>query len=53
MTSVRRLTLTPHNSPCHVADEFYAVMKKTRLPQGDFPNLAKFCKASRVSLRTA
>ena len=24
------------------ADEFYAVMKKHRLPQGDFPNIARF-----------
>ena len=26
----------------NLADEFYAVMKKTRLPQGDFPNLTRF-----------
>lgn len=25
-----------------MADEFFAVMKKHRLPQGDFPNLARF-----------
>ena len=26
----------------NLADEFFAVMKKHRLPQGDFPNLARF-----------
>ena len=26
----------------NLADEFYAVMKKHRLPQGDFPPLARF-----------
>jgi GTP-binding protein EngB required for normal cell division len=26
----------------NLADEFYEVMKKTRLPQGDFPNLQRF-----------
>ena len=25
-----------------MADEFYAVMQKTRLPQGDFPNIQRF-----------
>ena len=25
-----------------MADEFYAVMKKHRLPQGDFPNISRF-----------
>lgn len=26
----------------NLADEFFAIMKKHRLPQGDFPNLARF-----------
>lgn len=34
-----------------MADEFYAVMKKHRLPQGDFPNISRFQVRGRVVAR--
>lgn len=30
----------------HMADEFFAVMKQHRLPQGDFPNLQRFVEVA-------
>jgi len=30
----------------NMAEEFYAVMKKHRLPQGDFPNIARFAEVA-------
>jgi Domain of unknown function (DUF5600)/Cytoskeletal-regulatory complex EF hand len=30
----------------HMAEEFYTVMKKHRLPQGDFPNIARFTEVA-------
>jgi hypothetical protein len=30
----------------NMADEFFGIMKKHRLPQGDFPNIARFVEVA-------